>query len=123
MAISVDKVKAIQTQTIELGELILKVNPVSEKEWDAFEKLVGAHKNLMKIDTDSLLQIPLPFEPKKEKVPQARKDCPRCKGTDLYRDPASETNEARPCNCKNVEDVAWPQVKKEWEEALAPVEV
>jgi len=61
MAISVEKVKQIQSQTVDLGELILSVNPVTDKEWDCFEKLVAAHKNLMKIDTDSLLQLELPL--------------------------------------------------------------
>ena len=57
MAITNDQVKLIQTQRIELEELILSIKPLSEKEWDAFEKLVAAHKTLTKIDTDSLRQL------------------------------------------------------------------
>ena len=60
MAIPQKAVKQIQTQTIELGELIHSVKPVTTQEWDAFEKLVAAHKSLTKIDTDSLRQLELP---------------------------------------------------------------
>lgn len=60
MAISQDKVKQIQTQTIDLGELITSINPVTPQDWDAFEKLVAAHKSMTKIDTDSLRQLELP---------------------------------------------------------------
>lgn len=122
MSISVEAVKKIQTQTIDLGELILSINPVTEKEWDAFEKLVGAHKNLMKIDSDGLLQLPLPLEQKKPAPPKFRTDCPRCGGTGLYRDQAARMKGARQCNCNEVENQAWPQVKLEWEKELAPAE-
>lgn len=61
MTISQDKVKQIQTQTIELGELIHSVKPITPQEWDTFEKLVAAHKSLTKIDTDSLRQLELPL--------------------------------------------------------------
>ena len=67
MAITNDKVKQIQTQTEDLAELILSINPVTDREWDAFEKLVAARKSLAKIDTDSLRQLELPL-PKREKV-------------------------------------------------------
>ena len=60
MAISQDAVKKIQTQTIELGELIHSVKPTTPLEWDAFEKMVVAHKSMTKIDTDSLRQLDLP---------------------------------------------------------------
>jgi len=62
MAISQDAVKKIQTQTIDLAELIVSINPVTVKEWDAFEKLVAAHKSMTRIDTDSLRQLELPLE-------------------------------------------------------------
>jgi len=67
MAISQGGVKQIQTATIELGELIHAINPVTIPEWDAFEKLVAAHKSMAKIDTDSLRQLELPLR-QKEKV-------------------------------------------------------
>lgn len=67
MAISQDKVKQIEAQTEDLAELILSVHPVTVKEWDAFEKLVAAHKSMTKIDTDSLRQLELPLETR-EKV-------------------------------------------------------
>lgn len=60
MAISQQAVKQIQKQTEDLAELIVSINPVTVKEWDAFEKLVAAHKDLTKIDTDALRQLGLP---------------------------------------------------------------
>jgi len=122
MAISVEKVKQIQAQTIDLGELILSINPVTEKEWDAFEKLVSAHKNLMKIDSDSLLQLPLPLAEKKPAPPKFRPDCPRCSGTGEWTDPSDKSGTPRACNCNEVEDFAWLQVRTEWEKELAPAE-
>lgn len=123
MAISVDKVKKIQTQTIELGELITDINPILDKEWDALEKLVAAHKNLMKIDTDGLLQLPLPLEPKAAKTPGPRKDCPKCQGAGSWRDTVSPDAPSRPCPCKDIPDSDWPKIKQEWKEALEPAEV
>jgi len=122
MAISVDKVKKIQTQTIDLGELIVSINPVTDKEWDAFEKLVAAHKSLMKIETDALLQLPLLPEPKAIKILGARKDCPRCQGAGSVIDLLQPGLPSRPCTCKDVPNTDWPKVKQEWKEALAPAE-
>jgi len=62
MAISNDQVEQIQTQTIDLGDLILSMKPVTEREWNAFEKLVAAHKSLTSIDADSLRQLHLPLQ-------------------------------------------------------------
>jgi len=118
MPISVDHVKQIQTFTIDLGELIKKVNPVTETEWDAFEKMVSAHKNMTKIDTGELLQMPLPFDKKPEKETKPRKDCPRCKGSGTFVDPDSPSDPGRPCNCKDVEKSAWPAVKADWMKVL-----
>ena len=61
MAISNDAVKQIETATVDIGELIHKINPVTNAEWKAFEKLVDAHKALRSIDTDSLRQLELPL--------------------------------------------------------------
>ena len=62
MAIANEKVKAIQTLTVELGEIIHSINPVSTKEWGVFERLVQAHQSLRRADTDSLLQLELPLK-------------------------------------------------------------
>lgn len=121
MPISNDHVKQTETLTSDLGDLIKNINPVTDKEWDAFNKLVDAHKNLMKVDTDSLRQLPLPLEPKAETPTAPREDCPRCKGTGSWIDPADSTKSSRPCICDQVDDKRWPKVKKEWEELLAPV--
>jgi len=61
MAISTEKVKGIQELTVDLGELIHSINPVTEKEWAVFERLVQAHQSLRRADTDSLLQLELPL--------------------------------------------------------------
>jgi len=123
MAISQKHVKAIQRQTEDLGELILAINPVYEKEWDAFDKLVSAHKNLRKIDMDALRQLELPLTTKPTEEAKPRKDCPRCAGSGKYRDPSDLDHEPRSCNCGEVEDIAWEKVKKEWEQQLAPAKV
>jgi hypothetical protein len=120
VAIPSEKVKKIQTNTINLGELIVGMNPVTPKEWDAFNKLVDAHKNLMKIDTSELLQGDFGSLLKKKGRGKARPDCPRCGGTGAYVDKADPNATSRVCNCRDVDDKAWPKVKKEWEEALAP---
>lgn len=122
MAISQKHVKKLESITADLGDLIRELSPCTIKEWDAFDGAVAAHKNLRKLDTDSLRQMELPMEAKASKAPKSRKDCPKCAGSGLYRDPNSTDHEPRPCNCKDVDTVAWPQVKKEWEEALQPVE-
>ncbi len=123
MAISLEHVKEIQRQTIDLGELILAINPVTEKEWDAFEKLVGAHKNLMKVDSDALLQLPLPLEGAVKKS-HPRKDCPLCKGKGKMSQPSDSPDlPPRPCTCRDVPESDWPAVKREWKEALQPVKV
>ena len=62
MAISNEKVKDIQELTVNLGEIIHSINPVTEKEWGVFERLVQAHQALRRADTDSLLQLELPLE-------------------------------------------------------------
>lgn len=116
-----DDVKKLQRLEVEIAELIIDTHPQGKAEWDAFNKMVDAHKNLMKIDTDSLLQLPLPLEPKKKAKSTVRKDCPRCRGTGQWRDPDAPDKAPRPCNCYLVEDVAWPGIKQEWEQQLAPV--
>jgi len=65
MAITNEAVKEIQRTTVDIGELIHSLNPITLAEWKAFEKLVDAHKALRNIDTDSLLQMELPL-PKPE---------------------------------------------------------
>ena len=122
MAISVDKVKQIQSAKVDLGELILSINPVTDKEWDAFEKLVSAHKNLMKIDSDSLLQLPLPLETSKKATPSFRQDCPRCKGTGEYFDDPEKDNRPSVCVCDQIADKQWAVIKADWETQLSPVE-
>ena len=62
MAISNEMVKDIQSLTVDLGELIHSLNPVTDKEWAVFERLVQAHQALRRADTDSLLQLELPLE-------------------------------------------------------------
>lgn len=120
MAISVDKVKAIQATTIDLGELIHAINPVTDKEWDAFEKLVSAHKNLMKIDSDALLQLPLPLKAKATPDLKPRSDCPRCQGKGTYTDPTDKSGSQRLCPCKHIDNTTWERVKAEWVAELAP---
>ena len=61
MSISNDQVELIQTQTIDLAMLIMSLNPVSDREWDAFEKLVAAHKSMTRIDIENLYQFELPL--------------------------------------------------------------
>lgn len=122
MAISNEKVKTIQTLTIDLGEIIHSINPVTEKEWTVYEALVDAHRKLRRADTDSLLQLELPLKVEEPQTPKFRKDCPRCGGSGLYRDPTSQSHEPRRCNCNEIVDQAWETVKKEWEEQLATAE-
>lgn len=123
MAISNDKVKEIQSIISDLGEIIHSINPITDKEWSVFERLVQAHTALRRADTDALLQLELPLSPRPEPQPKFRKDCPRCGGSGLYRDPDAESNEPRHCNCNDIDNVTWPTVRKEWEEARAPIEV
>lgn len=120
MAMTNEQVKKIESFSVDLGELIKELNPITDKEWDAFAKCVDAHKNLMKIDTDSLRQLGLFGFGEKPKVSKPRKDCPRCKGTGLWVDPDAPEGDARTCNCNAVDKKAWPQVKKGWAELLAP---
>lgn len=118
MPISVDHAKKIQTYTSDLGDLVKELNPVTEKEWAAFEACVTAHKHLMKIDTGEFLQLSLPFDAKAKKEAKPRKDCPRCQGTGQWVDPDDTANTPRPCNCKDVENKAWPKVKADWKNLL-----
>jgi hypothetical protein len=124
MAIANKEVKKLETITSNLEELINSCHPIRPKEWDAFEKMVAAHKNLAKIDTDALRQIGLPGFGEKVKTGRPRKDCPRCGGTGQWHDPADQTSEYRQCSCFAVEKEAWPQTKKDWAEQLKePAEV
>lgn len=121
MAISNEKVEDIQELTATLGELIVGLNPETEKEWDAFSKLVDAHKSLRKIETDGLRQLQLPLGSEPDKI--YRKDCPRCEGKGQWADPVAPLGPFYPCTCFDISKKAWPQVKKEWEESLAPAEI
>jgi hypothetical protein len=121
MPITNEQVKKIETFTSDLGDFIKTINPVTDKEWDAFNKLVDAHKNLMKVPTDELRQLPLFNQEKKRKKAKPRTDCPRCKGAGAYIDPQDSTRTSRVCVCRDVEDEAWPQVKAAWEKQVAPV--
>jgi len=61
VAISNDKVKEIQSLTVDLGEIIHSISPVTEKEWTVYEAIVDAHRKLRRADTDALLQLELPL--------------------------------------------------------------
>lgn len=75
MAITNGAVKEIQRTTVDVGELIHSLCPVTIAEWKAFEKLVDAHKALRGIDTDSLLQIELiPSKPEAKTKPEVQPD-------------------------------------------------
>jgi len=123
MAISNAHVKELERITVDLGDLIRQMNPGTIKEWDAFDGAVAAHKNLRKLDTDSLRQLELPLTPKTKERLTFRKDCPRCAGSGHWADPADKSGTPRPCLCREVEDVAWPKIKKEWKAQLQPAEV
>ena len=116
-------VKLIQSLELDLGELIVRCVPHSKAEWDAFEKMVAAHKNLMKIDTDSLLQMELPLKEVEVAAPVPREDCPRCSGTGDFIDALAPDDDPRPCTCPFFEDVAWDTVKEEWAKEYIPAEV
>lgn len=123
MTISNDKVKAIQGLTVDLGEIIHSINPVTDKEWSVFERLVQAHTALRKADTDALLQLLLPGIDEKPATPEFREDCPRCSGSGKYIEQTDQRSLPRPCNCNEVEDEAWENIKMEWETQLQPSEV
>ena len=118
----VKHIKKLQALEVELGELIVATTPNSKAEWDAFEKMVAGHKCLTKIDSDALRQMELPLEEKPKPLPAYWEDCPRCGGKGQFVDQADPLGNPRPCNCNEVEDIAWPNIKKEWEEQLTPVE-
>jgi hypothetical protein len=61
MTITDDQIRQIQKIEVDIGEMIRQINPTLKREWQAFEKLVAAHKALRDIDTDALLQIGLPY--------------------------------------------------------------
>lgn len=70
MAFQEKQVKQLQALTSDLGELIKDTIPVTTEEWDAFYKMVSAHKNLTKIDTGALMQLPLPLKDAKAEAPK-----------------------------------------------------
>lgn len=61
MAIPNKHVKELERITADLGDLIQQMHPGTIKEWDCFDGAVAAHKNLRKLDTDSLRQYELPL--------------------------------------------------------------
>lgn len=61
MPISDTHAKRIQNITIDLGEVIHKISPVTEKEWAVFEQLTRAHAILRKTNVDDLVQLELPM--------------------------------------------------------------
>jgi hypothetical protein len=121
LPISIDHAKQIQSITADLGDVIRDCNPVSTKEWDAFNSLVSAHKNMMKIDPGEFMQLPMDLDPAQVKDLKPRKDCPRCGGSGIFNDPAAPADPGRPCNCKDVEKAAWSRTKADWKKLLEPV--
>ena len=57
-----DQVEELQNLTAALGELLIKINPGTNAEWDAFEKATTAHRLLRRIDTGSLYQLEFPLK-------------------------------------------------------------
>lgn len=57
-----DQAKQMQRIQSDLADLIRECNPTDKNDWLAYERLVNAHKELRKIDTDAFLQIALPLE-------------------------------------------------------------
>jgi len=117
-----DDIKQIETMTSDAGDLIKKLNPVTDAEWDAFNKLVDAHKNFQKVDTDGLRQLPLIKSPKTARKPRPREDCPRCQGRGEYVDRNDSSKTPRVCVCRDVEDAAWEGVKASWAKQQTPAE-
>lgn len=123
MAISQRHVQQLERITADLGDLLMEMRPSTPKEWDAFDSAVTAHKNLRKMDTDSLRQLPLSGMEEPAKAAKPKKDCPRCKGSGTFTDPAAPNDPGRPCICKDIEKVVWPAVKADWAKILEPVSV
>ena len=116
-------IEKLQNVTQELAELIIDTRPKTVREWDALERMVSAHQKLAKIDTEVLRQLEFELSPSEQTVvPLPRKDCPRCQGTGNWIDPLDSAESARACPCKDVEDIAWSKIKKEWKKDLALVE-
>ena len=51
-------IKEIQELTAQLGNLVVSVEPKTEAEWDAMEKMQAAHKQLRGIEVVELIEKP-----------------------------------------------------------------
>ena len=56
MAILNDAIMEIQEITEDLAKVIHFLNPVTDKQWDIYERLIQAHQLLRKADTDALIK-------------------------------------------------------------------
>jgi hypothetical protein len=63
-----------------IAHLVVLIEPESEDEWNAYEKIIAAHKQLRGIEFSKLGQIPLPTP----KDPET--ECPMCKGRGTIED-------------------------------------
>ena len=72
----VNSIKGIQRG---LAHLLVVIDPQNEDEWNAFERINAAHKQLRGMEYSKLGQLSL--IPKEKEV-----ECPECKGTKIVKD-------------------------------------
>ncbi len=84
-------IKHIKAIKVELGKILVEIDPGNDVEWDTHDKITAAHKQLRSIDYGKLGQLKLP-EPEAPKV-----ECPMCHGEREVNELNGETTVRTAC--------------------------
>lgn len=60
--LNIEQITQLGDLSTELGDLIIKATPSTAADWENFDKMVAAHRQLRKVDIDAASQLELPIK-------------------------------------------------------------